>query len=352
MKLRHAKSFRDRNQLAVGAVGLILLASLVASAFAFGATGLFKHRYRLSAVFDRTGGLERGADVRVAGIAVGAVTAIRPDFRRGNIVVSFDVDRNVRLGPDTTAAIAAATLLGGYYLRLDGPVRAPYLDDLATGDPRRRIPLERTEAPVSLNQVIEDASKTASAIDFGAANRVIEKLAGAAKRNATDLPTLIDNFATVSAAIAARDHELRQLANNAAVVTQALAARDTELAGLVEASHTLLAQLVQRRDDLATLLGSSASAVEQMNALLGERRGALDATLNNLSQLTSQLADVLPAMNRGLAYAATSFPLIAGTLDPAGGFSIRGEGLIAHPGQIAGINQTVRDLLAALGIKS
>lgn len=351
MRLPQVKSFRDRNQVVVGAVGLLGVAVLVAAAFAFGTVKVFEHRYSVSATFDRTGGLETGADVRVAGVAVGTVTGIHPDFSLGQIVVELDVDHDIRLGVDTTAEIDAATLLGGYYLRLDGPVVAPFLGDLPASDPRRHIPLERTQGPVSLNQVLGDTTATVSAIDFKAANQVITDLANGASHTKDDLPTLIDSFATISAALAARDSDLRQLATNAAAVTQTVASKDQELAGLVDAAHTLLDQLAQRRDELSTLLGSGSDAVARMNALLSEHRAALDATLTDLQQLTARLADTVPAVNTSLAYAATSFPLIAGTLSPSGGFSVRGEGLLVSPGQILGVEQTVQQLLQQLGIQ-
>ena len=134
MRLPQIKSFRDRDQVLVGIVGLALIGLLVGGSILAGTSGIFDDRYQLSAVFDRTGGLDSGADVRVAGVAVGTVTSVDADHDLGQVVVAFEVDRGVRLGPDTTAEIAAATLLGGYYLRLDGPVAEPYLEDLAEDD--------------------------------------------------------------------------------------------------------------------------------------------------------------------------------------------------------------------------
>ena len=54
------KSFRDRNQVVVGIVAMIVAAAFVTAAFAFGTLGLFRHRYDLSAVFTTTGGIECG----------------------------------------------------------------------------------------------------------------------------------------------------------------------------------------------------------------------------------------------------------------------------------------------------
>jgi phospholipid/cholesterol/gamma-HCH transport system substrate-binding protein len=351
MRLPQLKSFRDRDQVLVGIVGLALIGLLVGGSILLGTSGIFDDRYQLSAVFDRTGGLDTGADVRVAGVAVGSVTSVDADHERGQVVVAFEVDRGVRLGPDTTAEIAAATLLGGYYLRLDGPVAEPYLEDLPDDDERRRIPLDRTQGPTSLNRVLADTTDTVSAIDFDAANEVLGQLAGAAERNVDVLPQLIDDFTVISTAIAARGAELRRLTDNAGRLTATLAARDTELAALVEGSGRLLEQLAARRDELSTLLSDGSAAVGELSGVLVEQRDAIDAAITNVDVITSRLAGTLPDLNQVLTQARLLFPLLSGTLDPAGGFSIRGEGIIVHPGQVANIVDVVDDLLTTLGIR-
>lgn len=351
MRLPQVKSFRDRDQVIMGVVGLALVALLVGGSILIGTSGVFDDRYELSAVFDRSGGLDNGADVRVAGVSVGSVTAVEADHERGQVVVAFEVDRGVRLGPDTTAEIAAATLLGGYYVRLDGPVAEPYLEDLPGEDERRRIPIGRTQGPTSLNRVLADTTDTVSAIDFEAANQVLGQLAGAADRNVDVLPGLIDDFTVISTAIAARDAELRRLTASADQLTATLASRDQELAALVEGSGRLLDQLVIRRNELSTLLEDGAGAVDAVTGLLVEHRDAIDAAIEDVDTITSQLVGTLPDLNRVLTQSRTLFPLLAGTLDPDGGFSIRGEGLVVHPAQVENVLDVVDDLLGTLGVQ-
>lgn len=350
MRFPQIKSFRDRDQVLVGIVGLALVALLVGGSILVGTSGIFDDRYQLSAVFDRSGGLDTGADVRVAGVFVGRVTSVDADHQRGQVVVTFEVDRGVRLGPDTTAEIAAATLLGGYYLRLDGPVAEPYLEDLPDDD-RRRIPLDRTQSATSLNRVLEDTTDTVSAIDFDTANQLLGQLAGAAERNVDVLPRLIDDFTVISTAIAARDAELRRLTDSAGQLTATLAARDTELAALVDGSGRLLDQLVARRNELSTLLGDGSAAVQEVSGVLVQHRDAIDAAIGNVDAITSRLAGTLPDLNRVLTQSRVLFPLLSGTLDPAGGFSVRGEGIIAHPAQAENVLDVVDELLGTLGVR-
>src|SRR3546814_16539737 len=90
----------------------------------------------MSAVFSDTGVLKKGDDVRVAGVPVGEVTGVHADFEAGQVIVNVEVDEGIDLGPQTRAAIGAATLLGGYYLRLSGPVAEPFLHELPAAERR------------------------------------------------------------------------------------------------------------------------------------------------------------------------------------------------------------------------
>lgn len=352
MMVPRIPSFRDINQRMLGIVSVVVVAAAVVGVFAIGTAGLFDDRYVVRAVFDRTGGLDTASDVRLAGVSVGAVTGIDPDYERGQVVVSFEVDRDVDLGPSMNAEIAAATLLGGYYIRLDGYIDGPLLASLPSEDERRIIPNNRTVEPTSLNQVLDETTDTVTAIDFDAANRVLEDLAGAADRNVEVLPDLIDDFTVIAGAIASRDAELQRIVGGSEQLLSALAERDAELALLVDSSGRLLEQLASRRDALSEVLDRGGSAVEEAVGLLTAHGDAIDLLIDDVSTITTELGDTLPSLNETLTNARVLFPLLSQTLDPAGGFSIRGEGIIVHPGQLENIVDTVEDLLGILGVAS
>src|SRR5690606_21659231 len=240
------------DQAFMGVVAVVLVAALGLGAFAFGTLDLTADRYSLSAVFPTTGGIRTGAEVRVAGVHVGEVTGVAPDFEAGQVVVRFEVDDGVDLGPATRAEIAAATLLGGYYLRLSGPVEEPYLADLPSDDPRRRIPLERTIAPASLVATLSDTTEQVEALDIEAINQVLRQVAGATDRNKDLIPQLVEHLVAAGAALDERDQELRRLVANGQAIAGTLADRDAEIVQLVDAAGVLLDTLAARRDALAT----------------------------------------------------------------------------------------------------
>lgn len=330
----HVPSWRDVNQLSLGIVSIVVLGCFVTLAFSLGTLDLFEDRYRLSAVFPDAGGMKTGNDVRVAGVPVGEVTGIEPDFETGQVIITFEVDSGVDLGPNTRAEIAAATLLGGYYLRLSGPVEEPYLESLPGDDPRRRIPLERTSAPVSLIGALSDTTTQIQSIDIDAVNTVLRELAGATARNSEITPELIDSISTISSAVSAREDELRELVGNASDITEVLAQRDQEILALVDAATVLLDRLQERRDELATVLGSGSDAVVALTETIKAHRADIDALLDNAHVILDRIERNAGTINGSLGQAGPLFSLLSATLAEQGGFNTAIEGVVGTGDQL------------------
>lgn len=108
---------RNIAEVITGAAVLSVAAGFLAYAVSHsgrsGGTG-----YPLRAKFDRIDGLNVGADVRVAGVKVGAVTAARIDPKTFLAEVSFSVQLGIELPKDSSAEITSDGLLGGKYLSL------------------------------------------------------------------------------------------------------------------------------------------------------------------------------------------------------------------------------------------
>ncbi len=101
----------------IGAV--VLVVAGVFFVYAYRTAGLSASRgYEVVAEFDRVDGLALGADVRLAGIKVGSVSAMRLDPDNFSALVSMDLDPAYRLPEDTSARITSAGLLGQQYISL------------------------------------------------------------------------------------------------------------------------------------------------------------------------------------------------------------------------------------------
>lgn len=99
----------------VGAAGLFMAYAL--SNGTDKATG--DERYEVSARFNNVAGINRGTDVRMAGVKVGVVNSITADFERAEAVLRLAVDSRLELPDDTDARVSTDGLLGGSYIALE-----------------------------------------------------------------------------------------------------------------------------------------------------------------------------------------------------------------------------------------
>src|SRR3954469_2685905 len=108
--------FREKNPVVVGAVSLAVIAAFVLAAFKAEGLPLIGGGDTYYAAFSEAGGLKANDEVRVAGVRVGKVKKI--ELRDSSVRVEFKVDKGVKLGAATGAAIKVKTLLGAMYLGL------------------------------------------------------------------------------------------------------------------------------------------------------------------------------------------------------------------------------------------
>lgn len=117
----------------IGAVVVVVAAAFLWFALARGgevSTG--NADQEIGARFSSVSGVDRGADVRIAGVKVGVVRAIRLDRRTNEALLTMAVDDGIEVFEDAVARIQTDGLLGGAYIALDpgydafslGPVSA------------------------------------------------------------------------------------------------------------------------------------------------------------------------------------------------------------------------------------
>lgn len=302
-------SLHDLEPKALGVVAVALLGAVLVAVFAVGELRLLEDRYLGSAVFDDGGGLQDGAAVRVAGVEVGEVTDISPDFDRGQVVVTWAVDREVELGPETTARIAPNTVLGGFHLRLSGPVETPYLADLPPGE--RRIPLERTTLSFTVVDTLEAATGTIDEFDVPTIDALIGRIEGVIDRDQEAYFQLLSRVRDLSVLVADREEEIAELVDRGQAVTATLRARDEEVLELARTAGRVLDRLEARRDELTVLLGDGSEAVDRFTDVLVDNRQVLQDLLDDLEPVLDVTGRREDELRSSLAGLPTAFEEIA-----------------------------------------
>ena len=119
-------------------------------------TGPGAGKYRISAMFNRVDGLVDGDEVRLGGIRIGTVTtqALDKDYRA---IIGMDIDAEIKLPNDTSAAIQTDGLFGSKFIVLDPGGEEEYL---VSGD---MITFTQDAMIVSelLDQIIAQGERTA-----------------------------------------------------------------------------------------------------------------------------------------------------------------------------------------------
>lgn len=290
------RSFRDRNPYLVGIFSVLFILGFVGFAFSVGILQLFRQTYAASGVFADASGIKRGDDVKMAGIKVGRVTGIRPDRAKGDVVVQFEVEDGVKVADNATAEIALETLLGTKYLRLGGPVRAPYLHQMPKD--RRAIPRERTKTPFDVFELTKVSTENINATDTEKLNKLIGSLADVTAGQKEEVAKLLSGINELSETLNSRDAQLRQLLDRAQQLTGVLAEKDQVLVALVDRSKQILDLIDARRGDISELLRDGNALVGELARVIGVNRAQLDVLLKSLHPVVETVEANQAALDR------------------------------------------------------
>lgn len=303
------KPFRRRNPFLVGIAGLVALGALMLAAFHVqdlpflgGGTG-----YR--AAFRDASGLAAGNEVRVAGVKVGTVTAVRlAQSATGTYVrVDFRVS-DVRLGTDTEATIRIKTVLGQKYLAL-APAGTARLA------PGGQIPLAHTASPFDVVQAVNGLAGTLQQIDTNQLAQAFSVLSQAFTDTPQSVHSTLSSLSRLSQSVAARDADLRALLAHARGVTSVLAQRDKDFQALVADGNLLLAEVSRRRDAIHNLLVTTNTLATQISGLVADNRTKLGTALSRLREVLATLQRDRDDLSRTIATMApfvTAFTNVLG----------------------------------------
>lgn len=266
------KSFAERSPLAVGAVGVSLVAAVAVIALSWDKLPLVNSVSHYSAYFTEAGGLRSGAAVQVAGLRVGHVSSIDLDGQR--VLVNFDVNEDIHLGERSEANIRTKSLLGAKVLQI-----TPRGEGRLTA----AIPIERTKAPYQLPDALGDLSATLSGLNTNAVSDALATLANTFQDTPPDLKLAVQGMARFSQTLDTRDAALRNLLANANKATEVLSKRADEVANLIADSNALLAQLETQHVALQHLSRNLSAFAQQLSMFIGDNRTQLRPALDKLN---------------------------------------------------------------------
>lgn len=301
---RDMKPLRERNPVAVGIVGLLIIAAVAWLAFNANSLPLVGGGTGYTAFFTEAAGLQPGNEVRVAGVTVGKVTAV--SLAGAQVKVTFEVN-NAWVGDQTTAAIDIKTILGSKYLALDPLGAAPQ-------DPSTPIPASRTTSPYDVTQAFNQLSTVFQRLNTAQ----LAKSLGAISRDFANTPPVVHQaltgLASLSEVIASQNAQIASLLQGSDRLTGTIAGEDSEFQTLINDGDLLLAELERQQQAIGSLLTGTEALATQLSGLVRDDNAELGPMLNKLGQVTSVLEENQANLNRALQLAGPYSTLLGNTL--------------------------------------
>jgi phospholipid/cholesterol/gamma-HCH transport system substrate-binding protein len=254
--------------------------------------GFFDETYTLEAEFSNASGVFEGDAVKLAGVDVGRVTGTR--IEDGKAVVEFEVEEATPLTTETRVGIRWRNVIGLRFLYLYPAEGGQPLEE---GD---RIPLARTDAAGDVGEFLNRLGPVLQAIDPQKANEFLDAMNTALAGNEVVVQSLFTEGATLATELGAMDQQIQALIGNSDRILSAYASQDDDLGSIIDDLDTLGGELAGMTDQINSLVENFAIVQQEMERLLVENRGNIDATLAHLASVTGTLAENRKALRRTL----------------------------------------------------
>ncbi|HET6938755.1 MAG TPA: MlaD family protein [Nocardioides sp.] len=250
------------------------------------------HSYK--AVFADATGLNKGDEIRVAGVKVGTVKGIEISDRT-RALVTFSVDDSTSLTEATHATIKYRNLVGQRYIALTQEVGSPTkLDDGAT------IPISRTQPALDLTVLFNGFKPLFQALSPADINQLSYEIVQVFQGEGGTLESLLQHTASVTSTLADRDQVIGELVDNLSEVLDHVADRDQQLNELITTFKQFVGGLNQDRDAILGSLDQISQLSVQTASLVKGVRSPLVADIANLRQLTSNIQRNRGELDRAL----------------------------------------------------
>ena len=233
-------------------------------------------RTTYKAVFTNASTLEKGDDVRVAGVSVGEVKDVE-HYQRSMALVTFSIDTGVTLTTASRAEIRFLNLVGDRYMALEQGRDSADAKPLHDGD---TIPVQQTSPSLDLTVLFDGFKPLFQALTPDQVNELSMNLVQVLQGEGGTVRGLLEHTASLTSSLADRDQLIGQVVDNLSQTLDTVNQRHRQLSDLV-------IELKNWMQDLA------------------RDRKTIGGSLDNISDLTVEVADLLhrgrPLLKRDIA---------------------------------------------------
>ena len=238
------------------------------------------------AVFTDATSLNRGDDVRMAGVKVGTVTSVHVTEKR-LAGVEFTVQDSVSLPRGTVAQLRFRNLVGQRYISLDPPAEGAS-GSLARG---HTFGVDETRPALDLTMLFNGFQPLLRFLDPTDVNALSQQIIAVFQGEGATVEGLLSSTASLTSTLADKDRVIGELIKNLSSVLQVVNDRSDQLDSTIITLQRLVSGLAQDRKTIGSTLDGMGSLTSSVASLLEEGRAPLKGSIASLDTLAGQLAE-------------------------------------------------------------
>ena len=274
----------------LGAISAVLL-TFTAVIFVVFAQLRFDRTTGYSAIFENASGLRTGQFVRAYGVEVGKVEGVTLIDGGQRVRVDFEVERDLQLFSETTAAIRYLDLIGNRYVELR---RGDSNTVLPAGS---TIPLERTEPALDLDALVGGFRPLFKSLDSNKVNNIANSIITIFQGQGGTINNILDQTAELTSALADRDQAIGEVITNLNTVLDTTVKHQKQLDETLVNFEALITGLKNRADPIGASVADISDAAGSLSDLLADNRPLLRDSLGYLETIQQPLVDQLDQVN-------------------------------------------------------
>jgi phospholipid/cholesterol/gamma-HCH transport system substrate-binding protein len=282
VKLLDKKTSLDTVRLAIFVVVTTIATALLAVTIG---NISFNPTTKYRAVFTDAVGLNKGDDIRIAGVKVGQVDKIAL-YQNTLAMVTFSVDSDQVIDTSTHATLRYRNLVGNRYIALtDGVGGGPRLKKNGV------IPKERTAPALDLSVLFNGFKPLFTALTPADVNQFAFEVIKVLQGEGGTIESLLAKTASMTTTLADADQVIGDLITNLTATLQIVSQRQQNFSQLLVNLQQFITGLSQDINPILNSLGSINSLNTKTAGLLQQTRVPIKADLARLRTVASTLDD-------------------------------------------------------------
>src|SRR6201986_1517038 len=294
------RTLEPANRKRIGLMGLIVTVMVVGGGQPLTSPPQLFAQPSYFGQFTDSGQLNKGDKVRIAGVDVGQVEAIKIDG--DHVVMKFSTGSET-IGTESRLAIKTDTILGKKVLEIEPR-------GTQTLRPGGTLPLGQSPTPYQIYDAFFDVTKAAAGWNIDTVKQSLNVLSQTIDQTYPHLSAALDGVAKFSDTIGKRDEQITHLLAQANQIASILGAQSQQIDRLFVNSNNLLAAFNERSRAISALLNNVSTFSAQVEYLIND-----NPNLNHVLEQLHIVSDLLDKRKDDLALTLKTFGKTAAGLN-------------------------------------